>query len=212
MSVLIDKKDIQQKYNVFLRKNIDMMMKSIMDKETYDRTYVNDRDPKTKYVKLQYVVNIFPVVKIKIIPIGLYLRCHDNTQFMKNMYEGLEIRKGFLITACKCGRQVNYEFHSVNYDVENEIYYDITKDFLNEEEVLFLDLGFDLPVGIMVSLFFNGAKLIRTGMNLCRCNNPKKSEGYGRMNASRKDMERMLREILKHPLRLEPPKFTVVNL
>jgi len=74
-------------------------------------------------------------VKVKIEPKLQPLMCWHNSKFMNEKF-GYEIVDGINFTACKCGRLVCGEVHSINK--VNGKYIDFTRDFNNEKYKWFL--------------------------------------------------------------------------
>jgi hypothetical protein len=74
---------------------------------------------------------------VTITPIGLNNVCHDNADVFSERC-GFERRLGWNITACRCGRRIGFELHSLNK--KDGVLYDFTKDMCDETEKYFVEL------------------------------------------------------------------------
>ena len=79
--------------------------------------------------------------RIKIVPLGLNNFCHYNSKLAVEIFgDDFERVIGYNINFCDCGKHINCEIHSVVRDKRNGALYDLTKDFDNMKEKLFIEI------------------------------------------------------------------------
>lgn len=155
---------LKKTYSEFLHtdKGKSLMLKSISLKKEWNEEKGNVCS-ETRYVNMKYIDKTLhkDITKLTINPIGLYLMCHQNVK----VFESDKIKKtlGFNITACPCGKQLSYELHSVN-KIDDKLY-DFTKDFNDEKEKYFLEIG-DIKPEHFTYLWGNNYYNINLG---CKC-------------------------------------------
>jgi hypothetical protein len=114
-------------------------------------------NPKFIHKKLRDLIK-----KIKITPIGLNNLCHTNAELFQVLDYSSVL--GYNITACRCGRRISYELHSLSK--KNNEFYDFTRDFNDETEKYFLPFTTNLHYRHYVNLYGNNNYSTNKG---CRC-------------------------------------------
>jgi hypothetical protein len=80
---------------------------------------------------------------VSITPIGLNSVCHENAKLFSEKC-GFERKLGWNVTACRCGRRMGFELHSLNK--KDGVLYDFTKDMCDETEKYFVELDTNVRV------------------------------------------------------------------
>jgi len=114
-------------------------------------------NPKFIHKKLRGAIK-----KVKITPIGLNNLCHTNSEILAVL--GYSPVLGYNITACRCGRRISYELHSLSK--KNNEFYDFTRDFNDETEKYFLPFITNLHYRQYVNLYGTNYSSTDKG---CRC-------------------------------------------
>jgi hypothetical protein len=121
----------------------------------------------TKNVKLEKIPAFFSekMEKLEIIPIALNNLCHSNSQLFKK--NGYKTQLGFNVTACKCGKDISFEIHTVNK--KDGKLYDFTKDFNDEKEKWFYPIPNDsITAHHYISMFGRKYDYLKID-GKCRC-------------------------------------------
>jgi len=84
-------------------------------------------------------IKIHDAVKVNIMPLALNNICHHNAKFYSQNLAECEVVFGYNIFACKCGKRVEGEAHSIN-KVKGE-YIDFTEDYDGEKSKWFIPVN-----------------------------------------------------------------------
>tara|TARA_B100000424_G_scaffold192240_1_gene149852 strand:- start:679 stop:1389 length:711 start_codon:yes stop_codon:yes gene_type:complete len=108
-----------------------------------------DKPAIKRFKKWLKPITELPPQKLNVIPIGGICMCHTNADTAVNMLNHLNsigaceftwrLAIGYNLMACKCGRDLHGEVHSVIHCIEKNEYYDITEDMFGETEKWFVE-------------------------------------------------------------------------
>lgn len=162
------KAEIKTIYNEFLHSEDGKrcLVKSIaLQKDWNARCAMGLNSLTTDGVKL----NKFPkkirdrITLVDVLPFCLNNMCHANTEFIASR-SAYERRFGYNVSACRCGKFISLEIHSLNR--KDGVYYDFTKDFNNEKQKYFLDIEMEMDAHTFISVFGKENVWLNHG---CKC-------------------------------------------
>jgi len=156
----------------FLTKVLPVELKKIVIQYALERKSQNIITTTDNVILKKLQKNHRKCIRIDITPVGLQNCCFQNSYLSCIYHEGLEIEKGYQITACPCGNAVCLEPHFVNvsYVDGKKTYYDFTRDYNNEKSRYFLSMEHydpldNTPDGIQ----FVQTDVIIYGKGRCKC-------------------------------------------
>ena len=148
--------EVSLRYKNFIETKYDQALihSAVSAKEAWEREKAAapaiawEEQPQTKWVRkfsTDFVndrfksIKIHDAVKVPITPIALNNHCHHNAKFYSQHLKDCEAVFGYNVFACKCGKRIECEAHSVN-KVKGE-YIDFTEDYDGETNKWFIPIN-----------------------------------------------------------------------
>ena len=130
-----------------LNRSMELRAAWIQEKARAPPTAIEEQ-PQTKWVRKFTTdfmndrfkdIKIHDAVKVQVKPLALNNICHHNAKFYSQHLAECEVVFGYNIFACKCGKRVEGEAHSIN-KVKGE-YIDFTEDYDGEKTKWFIPIN-----------------------------------------------------------------------
>ena len=144
---------LRYKHFIETQPNQELINKAMECRNGWEQAKANappvawEEQPQTKWVRdftTDFVndrfkdIKIHDAIKVYICPLGLNNVCHHNAMFYSQHLKNCEVVFGYNVFACKCGKRIECEAHSINK--VNCEYMDFTEDYDGEQSKWFIPI------------------------------------------------------------------------